>query len=125
MPSVQALWELHALSPPSADLTLLILSCSYTDSCELASQLLYYSRQVASGMSYLGLRGYIHRDLAARNVLVSEDDVCKVRHNIVWHEQFRLSITSVSAASSLTERLHPPLLPSSYYLESLSQGVLR
>ena len=51
---------------------------SISDTHELASQLLYYSRQVASGMSYLGLRGYIHRDLAARNVLVSKDDICKV-----------------------------------------------
>ena len=44
-------------------------------------------------MSYLGLRGYVHRDLAARNVLVSEDDVCKVKHNNTiyvysGHEQF-------------------------------------
>ena len=54
-------------------------SLSISDPSELAPQLLYYSRQVASGMSYLGLRGYVHRDLAARNVLVSNDDICKVK----------------------------------------------
>ena len=48
------------------------------DAMELSSQLLHYSRQVASGMGYLSLKGYVHRDLAARNILVSENDVCKV-----------------------------------------------
>ena len=47
---------------------------------ELSSQLLHYSRQVASGMNYLSLKGYVHRDLAARNVLVSNDDICKVKY---------------------------------------------
>ena len=34
--------------------------------------------QVASGMAYIELQGYIHRDLAARNVLVGENYLCKV-----------------------------------------------
>ncbi len=59
---------------------------------ELSSQLLYYSRQVASGMSYLSYKGYIHRDLAARNVLVSKDDICKVRvtKNLIYNTHFWL-----------------------------------
>ena len=48
------------------------------DGMELSSNLLSYSRQIANGMEYLRLRGYIHRDLAARNILLSEDNVCKV-----------------------------------------------
>ena len=55
----------------------------FTNAMELSSQLLYYSRQVASGVDYLTIKGYVHRDLAARNILVSEDDVCKVStHNV-------------------------------------------
>ena len=34
--------------------------------------------QVASGMAYIELQGYIHRDLAARNILVGENYLCKV-----------------------------------------------
>ena len=30
-------------------------------------------------MSYLASKQFVHRDLAARNVLVSSDDVCKVK----------------------------------------------
>ena len=45
---------------------------------ELGSQLLCYSRQIANGIDYLHLRGYIHRDIAARNILVSKENICKV-----------------------------------------------
>ena len=41
--------------------------------------LLSYCRQVASGAAYLSSKAFVHRDLAARNILVSEDDLCKVR----------------------------------------------
>ena len=30
-------------------------------------------------MNYLASKQFVHRDLAARNILVSSDDVCKVR----------------------------------------------
>ncbi len=33
-------------------------------------------------MNYLSDKSFVHRDLAARNILVSEDDVCKVREKM-------------------------------------------
>ena len=42
--------------------------------------LLSFCRQIASGMTYLSIKGFIHRDLAARNILVSHDEMCKVGH---------------------------------------------
>ena len=47
---------------------------------EVGAMLLSYSRQVASAMVYLSVKGYIHRDLAARNILLSVEGVCKVQN---------------------------------------------
>ena len=47
---------------------------------ELKHDLLSYCRHVAAGLSLLSSKGFVHTDLAARNILVSRDDVCKVRH---------------------------------------------
>ena len=46
---------------------------------ELKHDLLSYCRHVAAGLSLLSSKGFVHRDLAARNILVSSDDVCKVK----------------------------------------------
>ncbi|XP_071807263.1 tyrosine-protein kinase Yes-like [Asterias amurensis] len=34
--------------------------------------------QIANGMSFLEIRGYLHRDLAARNILVGENNMVKI-----------------------------------------------
>ena len=47
---------------------------------ELKHDLLSYCRHVAAGLSILSSKGFVHRDLAARNILVSSDDVCKVKY---------------------------------------------
>ena len=41
--------------------------------------LLNFCRQICLGMAYLSSRKFVHRDLAARNILVTHDDICKVR----------------------------------------------
>ena len=46
---------------------------------EIKHDLLSYCRQIAAGLNYLANKRFVHRDLAARNILVSSDDVCKVR----------------------------------------------
>ena len=47
---------------------------------ELKHDLLSYCRHVAAGLNVLSSKGFVHRDLAARNILVSSDDVCKVKY---------------------------------------------
>ncbi len=46
---------------------------------ELSKTILAFSQQVALGMQYLSAKGFVHRDIAARNILLSKNDVCKVR----------------------------------------------
>ena len=42
-------------------------------------QLLNFSKHVALGLHYLASKGFVHRDLAARNILLSKNNVGKVR----------------------------------------------
>ena len=59
----------------------LLCTCSSdrASPAKLAGLLLSFCQQVASGMAYIAYKLYVHGNLAARNVLVSRNDVCKVR----------------------------------------------
>ena len=52
---------------------------SIEDLTEFKHDLLSFCRHVAAGLGHLSQKQFVHRDLAARNILVSSDDVCKVR----------------------------------------------
>lgn len=62
----------------------------------LATQLLNYSVQIASGMMYLEQKGYVHRDLATRNVLLTNNEqqvkICDFGLSRVVDENERLYI---------------------------------
>ena len=46
--------------------------------------LLSLSHQIAAGLHYLSRKNFVHRDLAARNVLVSENNICKVKLSLFY-----------------------------------------
>ena len=75
------------------------------------TQLLHFSRDIASGMNYLSGKAFVHRDLAARNILVAEDCTCKVSF---WLRFFRFNhiVTAPpcqhSAAGWLNGSKHSP-----------------
>ena len=52
--------------------------------------LLSYCRHVATGMAYLSEKGFVHRDLAARNILVSDEEICKVRKHVIMEDSYVL-----------------------------------
>ena len=58
---------------------ILLNSTPPKDYSKLKRDLLRFCREIAAGMNYLSNKQFIHRDLAARNILVSSDDVCKVK----------------------------------------------
>ena len=58
---------------------ILLNSTPPKDYNKLKRDLLRFCRQIAAGMNYHSNKQFIHRDLAARNILVSSDDVCKVK----------------------------------------------
>ena len=60
-------------------------------------RLLRFCREIAEGMKYLSLKGFIHRDLAARNILLDKDMKCKVNiynstYTLYGHNNYNISM---------------------------------
>ena len=68
--------------------------CRTGDCNELKNDLMSFCRQIAAGMSYLANKRFVHRDLAARNILVSSDDVCKVKMITVYINSIIVNVVS-------------------------------
>ncbi|CAH3036229.1 unnamed protein product [Pocillopora meandrina] len=51
--------------------------------------LVLFTKQIATGMVFLGSRGIIHRDLAARNILLDNNYVCKVTDFGMAYQSFK------------------------------------
>ncbi len=77
--------------------------------------LLSYCRQVVSGMAYLSSKAFVHRDLAARNILVSDDDICKVKGHRDMHTWAQLKCTYIQIADFGMSR---DLVDENYYISS-------
>ena len=93
----------------------LFLSCSrYQCRLKLGSELLCFSKQIANGMSYLELRGFIHRDLACRNVLLNRHSICKVKQlflcfdycNSIYHSYKLFSYLNTVTISTNTKEIN-------------------
>ena len=56
-----------------------LLETSITKMDEVKLTLLKYSKQVALGLNYLRDKKIVHGAFKASNILVSNDDICKVK----------------------------------------------